>query len=97
MDEKRLARALTPLVSSQLAEKLTAQFVQIRRDLATKTLERASPGKFVETLVQCLQHIDTGAFDAKPDVDPYLLKQVENTGLPDGLRLCAARGWGPSR
>lgn len=91
MDEARLARALTGLLSKELAEKLTVHFVMIRRDLATKTLERASPGKFVETLVQGLQYIDTRTYDAKPDVDTYLDKKVENTGLPEGLRICAAR------
>ena len=67
MDEARLASALTGLLSQTLAEELAADFVKIRRDYATKTLERASPGKFVETLVQCLQYIDTGNYDAKAE------------------------------
>ena len=91
MDEARLASALTGLLSQTLAEELAADFVKIRRDYATKTLERASPGKFVETLVQCLQYIDTGNYDAKPSVDAYLNTKVEQTGLPEGLRICAAR------
>jgi hypothetical protein len=65
--------------------------VKIRCDCATHTLERAAPGKFVETFVQCLQYIDTGSFDAKPSVDDYLDKKVENTSLPESLRICAAR------
>jgi hypothetical protein len=75
-----------------LAEELTADFIKLRRDCATATLERASPGKFVETLVQCLQQLATGAYEAKPNVDGYLSKKVENeTSLPEGLRICAAR------
>lgn len=91
MDEARLASALNGLLGDTLAEELAPDFVKIRRDYATKTLERASPGKFVETLVQCLQHIDTGKYDSKPSVDAYFSKDVEQTGLSEGLRICAAR------
>jgi hypothetical protein len=91
VDEARLAAALSGLVGADLASDLAAEFVKIRQDYATKTLERGSPGKFVETLVQCLQHIDKGKHDAKPDVDDYLNTKTENTKLPDGLRICAAR------
>ena len=91
MDEARLAASLSGLVGPTLAAELSADLVKIRRDWATRTLGRTSPGKFVETFVQCLQHIDTGTFDMKPNVDKYLVNEVENTSLPDGLRICAAR------
>lgn len=91
MDEARLTKALTPSLSSQLAGELVGDFVKLRRDVATLTFERASLGKFVETFVQCLQHLATGAYDEKPDVDGYLSKQAENTKLSEGLRICAAR------
>lgn len=91
MDEPRLTTALSTLVGSTLSADLVGDFVKIRHDCATRTLERASPGKFVESVVQCLQYIDTGSFDAKPSVDDYLGKKVENTSLPEGLRVCAAR------
>jgi hypothetical protein len=92
VDEGRLAHALTGLVGATLAKELAADFVKIRRDYATKTLERASPGKFVETFVQCLQRISTGKHDAEPNVDNYLNTRVENeAALPDGLRLCGGR------
>lgn len=91
MDEARLATALAGLLGPTLAADLAADLVKIRRDCATRTLERAAPGKFVETFVQCLQHIDTGTYDAKPSVDDYLGKKVENTSMPEGLRICAAR------
>lgn len=91
MDEDRLARALENLVSPELASDLSTDFVKIRRDFITRTLERTSPGKFVETVVQCLQYISEGTFDVKPNVDDYLNVRVENTSLPDGLRICASR------
>lgn len=91
MDEVRLAASLTGLLGPKLSEELTADFVKIRRDYVTRTLERASPGKFVETLVQCLQYVDAGTYDSKPSVDAYLSRVVEQTGLPEGLRICAAR------
>ena len=91
MDEKRLAAALSGLIGPKLANDLSADLVKIRRDCATRTLERAAPGKFVETFVQCLQKIATGTYETKPRVGQYLDKKVENTKLPDGLRICAAR------
>jgi len=91
VDELRLAAALSGLLGPRLSVDLSAELVKIRRDCATRTLERTAPGKFVETFVQCLQYIDTGTHDTKPNVDVYLLQKVENTTLPDGLRICAAR------
>lgn len=92
MDEARLVQALSGLLDQTLAQELSADFVKLRQDCATVTLERASPGKFVETFVQCLQYMATGQYDAKPNVDGYLSKKAENeTSLPEGLRVCAAR------
>ena len=92
MEDARLANALSGLVGADLASILTRHFIAIRHDYSTKTLERASPGKFVETFVQCLQQISQGSFDAKPNVDSYLNTRVENdSGLPEGLRFSAGR------
>ena len=91
MNEARLAAALAGLVGPTLAADLSKDLVKIRRDCATRTLERTTSGKFVETFVQCLQYINIGTYDTKPSVDRYLSKDVENTLLPDGLRICAAR------
>jgi hypothetical protein len=92
MDEGRLAHALGGILDQALARELVGDFVKLRQDCATVTLERASPGKFVETFVQCMQYMATGKYDAKPDVDGYLSKKAENeTALPEGLRVCAAR------
>src|SRR5712692_699449 len=92
MDEARLANALSGLLGQILAKELVADFVKLRRDCSTKTLERASPGKFVETFVQCLQTIATGSYDIEVGVNKYLSKEAENQpALPDGLRICAVR------
>lgn len=92
MDEQRIVRTLTKFLDESLAHDLVSHFVKIRQDCATRTLERASPGKFVETLVQCLQSILQGSFDAKPNVDDFLNSKLENeTTLPDGLRFCVGR------
>lgn len=92
MNEARLIEALSLLVGPPLAQGLVVEFGKIRRDLATKTLERASPGKFVETFVQCVQQISTGKYDARPNVDHYLNVKLENApGVPEGLRICAGR------
>ena len=91
MNEARLAAALAGLVGPTLAADLSADLVKIRRDCATRTLERTASGKFVETFVQCLQYINAGTYDKKPTVDKYLSNEAEHTNLPDGLRICAAR------
>jgi len=86
-----LKAALTPMLGMKLAEDLVSDFLKIRQDHATGTLERASPGKFVETVVQCLQHVANGTHDAKPNVDAYLRDVESDTRLTEGLRLCSAR------
>ena len=91
MDEARLVGLIETLVGHDLAAALVGEFVKLRQDYATKTFERASPGKFVEKFVQCLQQMANGSYDAKPDVDDFLTKRVENTALADDLRICAAR------
>lgn len=91
MNEARLGQAIGGMVGDPLARSLVAEFIKIRQDLATKTLERASPGKFVEAFVQCLQHMQCGSHEAKPSVDSYLSTKVEGTSLPEGLRICGAR------
>lgn len=92
MDEVRLVTALAGTLGRLLASELVTEFVKLRRDYSTETLERASAGKFVEALVQCLQFMATGKYDSKPDVDGYLSRKIEGyTTLPEGLRICAAR------
>jgi hypothetical protein len=92
VDRTRLVTALSTIFPPKLAYELVEDFLIIRQDFSTKTLGRSSPGKFVETVVQCLQHLARGSFDLKPDVESYLHRHVENEAkLPDDLRICAAR------
>lgn len=84
----QLKRHLPP----NLAADIINSFLQIKSDVITQTLERSAPGKFVETVVQILQFLDTGQFDEKPKVDDYL-KNLESrsTNLPEDLRTTLAR------
>ena len=92
MDEVRLKAALADMISPQLAEELVSDFVKLRQDCATGTLERASPGKFVEVFVQVLQFLGRGQYEDKPSVDDYLSKKADHEGsVPEGLRICGAR------
>ena len=92
MDEERLAGAIESLVGVALAKDITEDFLKLRGDVSIGTLERASAGKFVESYVQCLQHMSTGQASGTGSIDDYLKNQVENkTMLPDGLRLCGSR------
>jgi len=92
LDRKRLTLALSTMLPAQLAAELVEDFMIVRQDFSNKTLGRSSPGKFVETIVQCLQHLARGSHDLKPDVEKYLHCHVENESmLPGDLRVCAAR------
>lgn len=92
MDRTQLIAALSNGIPPTLATDLTDEYLQMRQDLGTGTLGRSAVGKFVETLVQVLEHLDTGTHSTKPDVDDYL-RTVESKAkkLPDALRIVAAR------
>lgn len=91
MDRMRLVAALGSKLDPALASSLVDHFLKIREDAATKTLERAVAGKFVETFVQCLQWLAAGRYDAKPSVDQMLQKMESETVLSEGLRFSGAR------
>ena len=92
MNKACLVQALSSLVGQALAEELTTDYLKLRQDCLTATLERSSPGKFVETFVQCLQQIASGTYKPKPNVDEYLSRIAENElSLPEDLRICATR------
>lgn len=92
MNVNDLYIAFESVIPKELANDIVNEFLQIRRDVASNTLGRSSPGKFVETVVQCLQHLSTGSYDLNPSVDHYLKNSESNTlSLDDGLRICVAR------
>lgn len=92
MTTSELIDQLKGYLPANLAADLVNNFVQIRSDLATETLERSAPGKFVETVVQVLQFLETKQYDKNPKVDDYL-RSLESrpTNLPDDLRITLGR------
>jgi hypothetical protein len=87
-----LVIALATKLPKALAESLVDQFLRLRQDYASTALGGSAPGKFVETTVQVLQFLESGKFDAKPDVDAYLRGLDSRTCcLDEGLRHCASR------
>jgi hypothetical protein len=85
---KVIAVGLPPAVAKDLSD----NFMLIRQDASSGTLGRASPGKFVETVVQALQHLEGAQVQAAPEVDRYLRELDSRPAkLPDGLRFCAGR------
>lgn len=92
MDRSKLIAALNKQLPSELAEDMTNNFLILRQDMVTGTLGRSAPGKFVETLVQILQFLESGTYENNPKVDGYLLKlESRSTTLDDGLKICATR------
>jgi hypothetical protein len=79
-------------IPADLAADLINDFVQVKSDVITGTLERSAPGKFIETAVQILQFLDTEKYDENPKVDEYL-KNLESrsTNLQEDLRITLAR------
>jgi hypothetical protein len=93
LDKDALIKALAQKLPQKLSEDVVNEFVQIRQDVATDTLGRSSGGKFVETIVQILQFLDTGQYDDTPPKPDNYLNTLESKApsLDDGLRICAAR------
>jgi hypothetical protein len=92
MIPSELIEQLKAHIPPDLAADLVTSYLQIRHDVATQTLERSAPGKFVETVVQILQYLETGKYDKGPKVDEYL-KNLESraTSLPDDLKIAVSR------
>ncbi len=91
LPSEAIVAALVPALPEELVSTLVADYLTLRQDTATKTLGRATPGKFVESFVQILQVIETGQYEKNPSIDQYLRNVESRTGLNDGLRICAAR------
>lgn len=92
MDRNAIIAALAKSLPVDLCEDLVRDYLLIRHDVSTRTLGRGAPGKFVETVVQCLQHLDSGKHDKKPDVDRFLVGlDSRPANLRDDLRVCGNR------
>lgn len=87
---------ITAIQSAGLPDKLSSdlinEFITICTDVKTVTIGRATPGKFVETVVQILQYLESGMYDTNPKVDEYLRNlESRSTTLSDDLKITAAR------
>src|SRR5579883_1900241 len=76
----------------ELVDEFMRHYAQLRRDVLTKTFERTSPGKLVETFLRMLQWLERGKYDKKLDVERQF-QRLDSlpSNLDDGLRICAAR------
>jgi hypothetical protein len=92
MTSEGMVNLLSASLDKKLSTELVNYFLDIKQEYKTKQLGKNSVGKFVETVVQVLQYLDTGKYEKKPDVDGYL-KNLESrkTSLDDSLKLCCAR------
>lgn len=92
MTSNDLIHELSKHIDKFLAKDLVGSFVELRKDCKTGILGRSSAGKFVETVVQVLQYLEKGTYDAKPQVDEYL-RNLESRPSPlsDDLKICCSR------
>lgn len=92
MNPSELIDQLDKYLPNSLVSDLINNFLKIKSEAATGTLEKSSPGKFIETVVQILQFLNNGQYEKSPKVDDYL-KNLESrsTSLPDDLRITLAR------
>lgn len=87
-----LVQELSKSIGLSLAKDLVGSFVELRKDCKTGTLDRTSAGKFVETVVQVLQYLESASFDSKPQVDEYLRNlESRSSSLSDDLKICCSR------
>ncbi len=93
MEKASLIDALAKKLPRNLAEDLVNEFVALRQDVGTNTLGRSSQGKFVETVVQVCQFLDTNQYDDPPPKPDNYFNTLESKAphLDDGLRICTAR------
>lgn len=95
MTPQELIGKLKEHLTAELAEDLVNQFMSIRTDVATETLERAAPGKFVETVVQVLQYLASGTYSKSfksGEVEDFLKNtEARAVNLPPDLKIIVTR------
>jgi len=92
MSSDNLIKNLSRFIDLKLAKDLIKEFMAIRKECLTKDLGKSSIGKFIETVVQVLQFLDSKTYDNKPDVDQYLRTLDSKTvNLNDDLKICCSR------
>ena len=95
MTPQELIDELKEHLPVELAEDLVNQCMSIRMDVATETLERAAPGKFVETVVQVLQYLENGTYSKSfksGEVEDFLKNtEARPVNLPQDLKIVVTR------
>ncbi len=95
MTNSELIKELRAKLPEELATDLVSQFASIRADVATATLEKATPGKFVESVVQVLQYVATGTYSQSfksGELDDFLKNaEARPLALPPDLRTVVTR------
>lgn len=92
VDRVAIASVLAKSLPGNLCNDLLNDYLQIRQDVATRTIGRGAPGKFVETVVQCLEYLETGKYDKKPNVEKFLVSlESRPTKIRDDLKICVSR------
>jgi hypothetical protein len=95
MMASELIYELKKYLPTELAADLVNQFISIRIDTTTETLERAAPGKFVETVVQVLQYLASGTYSKSfksGEVEDFLKNtEARPVSLPEDLRIVLTR------
>ena len=93
MNTNQLTIKLKKYLNTHLAKDLIVDFVNIKNECKTGTLGKVSIGKFIETVVQLLQYLETGKYDKKPSVDDYLrnLESRSVANIDDDLRIVCSR------
>ena len=95
MTPNAVVQEISKAIPQELAKDIVNSFLSIRSDASNNVLERSSPGKFVETIVQILQYLDTGCFSVSfkaGQIDDYL-KNAESRphDLSPNLKLVVTR------
>lgn len=95
MTASELIGELEKHLPDELAADLVNQFMSIRIDVATETLERSAPGKFVETMVQVLQYLASGTYSKSfktGEVEDFLKNtEARPIKLPQDLKIILTR------
>jgi hypothetical protein len=95
MTHLELIDELKKSIPGELAADVVNEFMLIRMDVATQTLERVTPGKFVETVVQILQYLATGTYNKSfksGEVEDFLKNTEARTiNLPPDLKIVVTR------
>jgi len=95
MTQQELISELKIYLPLELAEDIVKQFLSIRTDVATSTLERSASGKFVETVVQILQYRSGGSYSKSfnvGDIEDFLKNtEARPVNLPPDLKINVTR------